>query len=276
MRALVTALIILLWLLLGLFYKSTADKCCNSDDDAVTSKITKAAPAAVSDAPKTKPLGPLTFDWSDKTATTREGWQDMKSSLMASLSGEDKLEITGLYRSSEVNNTKFENLGLARSNEARQLFKELPDDRVALRGKLITDDVKADDKDFASVNFRTLKVTKNIKETEDRTLIYFPYNSTNKLDSREVEDYLDDVADRVKASGESIRLSGHTDSFGDSDYNRKLGQQRANIIKNYLVSKGVAAGKISTTSAGETKPIKGNDTKAGRAANRRTELQIIK
>lgn len=275
MRALVTALIIFLWLLLGLFYKNTADKCCNSDS-AVTSEITKAAPAVISDAPKTKPLGPLTYDWSSEGATTRDGWQEIKSSLMTSLTGQDKLEITGLYRSSEVNNTKFENLGLARANEARKLFKELPDDRIELRGKLVSDDVKADDKDFASVNFRTLKITESIKETEDRTLIYFPYNSTNKLDSREVEEYLDDVADRVKASGEKVRLSGHTDSFGDDAYNQQLGQQRANIIKNYLISKGVPASSISATSAGESKPIKGNDTKAGRAANRRTELQIIK
>ncbi|MCL4165843.1 UNVERIFIED_CONTAM: hypothetical protein GTU68_047178, partial [Idotea baltica] len=92
----------------------------------------------------------------------------------------------------------------------------------------------------------------------------------------EVENYLDDVADRVKKSGERVRLTGHTDSFGDDASNQRLGQNRADIIKRYLVSKGVASSKILTASKGESSPLTTNATKAGRAENRRTELQIIK
>lgn len=276
MRALVTALIVLLWLLLGWFYKDTADKCCNSDAQSSVSKVTEAATVTpISDAPKVKPLGPITYNWSSADVTTRDGWDAMKSSLLTSLTGEDKLQITGLYRSSEKNDTQYDNLGLARAAEARKLFPDVPDDRIEMIGKLVKDGITADGKDFKSVDFRTLKISNNIKETEDRTLIYFPYNSTNKLDSREVENYLDDVAERVSASGEQVRLTGHTDSYGDDAYNQKLGQNRANIIKNYLISKGVAANKITASSAGESKPIKENSTSKGRAANRRTELQII-
>ena len=130
---------------------------------------------------------------------------------------------------------------------------------------------------FKSVEFRNLKNTAAIKEIDDRTLIYFPFNSTNKLKDAEVEAYLNDVAKRVKKSGERVRLTGHTDSMSSSESNIRLGQRRANIVKQYLISLGVRSSKIIAESKGETQPASGayvNNKKS--AANRRTELQIIK
>ena len=118
--------------------------------------------------------------------------------------------------------------------------------------------------------------TENVKEVEDKTMIYFPFNSTNKLNSEEVETYLKDVAARVKTSGEKVVLTGHTDNVGDDDSNVKLGQRRSNIVRDYLISQGVTAAQITANSAGESQPIATNDTDAGRQQNRRTELQIIK
>ncbi|MCL4115904.1 UNVERIFIED_CONTAM: hypothetical protein GTU68_053527 [Idotea baltica] len=114
------------------------------------------------------------------------------------------------------------------------------------------------------------------KVIEDKTLIYFPYNSTDKLSDREIESYLDDVAARVISSGERVQLTGHTDSKGDAEYNMGLGRSRAVVIRDYLVSKGVTRNKVVVRSEGETSPVATNATSEGRAQNRRTELQIIK
>lgn len=85
--------------------------------------------------------------------------------------------------------------------------------------------------------------------------------------------------DLVKAlSGEDTEVIvavGHTDSIGSDKYNQKLSLRRANAVKAYLVSKGVPAEKIFTEGKGESQPIADNKTKAGRAKNRRVEVEVI-
>jgi len=127
------------------------------------------------------------------------------------------------------------------------------------------------------ISFDIIKAAKAAApKVESSTSIYFPYNSTQKLSAGEIDTYLTQVANRVKGSGESVRLEGHTDSAGPSDGNQRLGLSRAKIIKQNLVSKGVSSAKISVSSMGETQPVATNATSAGRALNRRTELTIIK
>ena len=70
-------------------------------------------------------------------------------------------------------------------------------------------------------------------------------------------------------------MTGHTDNVGNAAANLTLGQKRADVIKTYLVSRGVASQKIITDSKGSSTPIADNSTDSGRAQNRRTELQII-
>jgi len=62
---------------------------------------------------------------------------------------------------------------------------------------------------------------------------------------------------------------------GNTAANMDLGKRRANMIKDYLISEGVAASKIVADSQGESLPIASNNTLEGRGKNRRTELQII-
>lgn len=280
MRALLIAIIIALQCFLGWRYWTDSKACCG--DTATTNEVEevtkKAAPAAAASeanivAAAKKVTGPLLFNWSDGKTITDDTWPARKKSILDGLKDGQKLEITGLYRSDETNNTTYQNLGVARANETRKLFTELDDDRFILLGKLVNDEVDKTNA-FASARFANRTVNKSIKETADGTQIYFPYNSTNKLNDSTVEKYLDDVAARVKASGETITLTGHTDDRGDDASNKRLGQRRADIVKRYLMSKGVAANKIVATSAGEKSPIATNATSAGRAKNRRTELKI--
>lgn len=73
-----------------------------------------------------------------------------------------------------------------------------------------------------------------------------------------------------------LKLSGHTDNTGSAAFNLALSKKRAEAVKKYLVSKGVAADRITTEGLGSTKPIASNDTAQGRNANRRVEFLIIK
>ncbi|HET9033465.1 MAG TPA: OmpA family protein [Dokdonella sp.] len=72
-----------------------------------------------------------------------------------------------------------------------------------------------------------------------------------------------------------VELDGHTDSVGTEAYNQKLSERRAQIVYDYLTSHGVSSSQITGVKGfGESNPIDTNDTKEGRARNRRTELAV--
>ena len=71
-----------------------------------------------------------------------------------------------------------------------------------------------------------------------------------------------------------IELSGHTDNVGNDEYNLNLSQRRADAVRAYLTSRGVDKSRVFAVGYGESKPVDSNDTKEGRANNRRTEFEI--
>ncbi|MEO1270904.1 MAG: OmpA family protein, partial [Myxococcota bacterium] len=73
-----------------------------------------------------------------------------------------------------------------------------------------------------------------------------------------------------------ILIIGHTDDQGKAADNKKLSEERARAVRDYLASKGVDAGRIAVRGEGEDKPRDTNKTAAGRARNRRIEFQILK
>ena len=72
----------------------------------------------------------------------------------------------------------------------------------------------------------------------------------------------------------NILVSGHTDSTGSEQYNQQLSEDRARAVSNQLQSQGVGSYRVNTIGYGENMPIAGNDTSAGRQANRRVEIEI--
>ena len=87
---------------------------------------------------------------------------------------------------------------------------------------------------------------------------------------------LDDLAEKLQGVDlETIVAVGHTDSIGKASYNQRLSVRRAEAVKKYLVSKGIPADRIYTEGKGETQPVATNKTAAGRAQNRRVEIEVV-
>lgn len=86
------------------------------------------------------------------------------------------------------------------------------------------------------------------------------------------------VADLLgKFKGENIKqviVEGHTDDRGAASFNQQLSEKRAKAVKAELVARGVDANVIKTTGYGEGRPIADNNTRDGRAKNRRVEIKI--
>jgi OOP family OmpA-OmpF porin len=73
---------------------------------------------------------------------------------------------------------------------------------------------------------------------------------------------------------EMVIATGHTDSIGTDAYNQKLSERRAAAVKDYLVSKGIPASKVTTIGKGESQPVATNKTKEGRQKNRRVDIEF--
>jgi OOP family OmpA-OmpF porin len=71
-----------------------------------------------------------------------------------------------------------------------------------------------------------------------------------------------------------VDLEGHTDSVGTEQYNQGLSERRTAAVKDYLTTRGIDAGRVSSKGFGETKPIADNKTAEGRAKNRRVEIKV--
>ena len=71
-----------------------------------------------------------------------------------------------------------------------------------------------------------------------------------------------------------LQVEGYTDNIGSDEYNQKLSEERADSVRDYLVSQSVPDGNISATGFGKSNPIADNSTNAGRAQNRRVELVV--
>ena len=87
---------------------------------------------------------------------------------------------------------------------------------------------------------------------------------------------LDELVEKVQGINLEVMVAiGHTDSIGTEAYNQRLSERRANAVKAYLVSKGIESDRVATEGKGELQPVASNKTKAGRAQNRRVEIEVV-
>ncbi|MEL7129065.1 MAG: OmpA family protein [Pseudomonadota bacterium] len=87
---------------------------------------------------------------------------------------------------------------------------------------------------------------------------------------------LDQVAEAARACPGRLRIEGHTDDTGLAELNDDLSRQRAEAVRAALISRGVAPARLIAEGFGSREPIASNETEAGRARNRRIEIEVVR
>jgi outer membrane protein OmpA-like peptidoglycan-associated protein len=107
------------------------------------------------------------------------------------------------------------------------------------------------------------------------TAVHFGFNKDNL--TREAKEAIDQLATSVATTkGYIITVEGATDSVGGAEYNYDLSQRRANAVIQYLAAeKSVPAYKIYLIGLGKDKPVESNQTREGRAKNRRVDIRLM-
>lgn len=144
--------------------------------------------------------------------------------------------------------------------------------------------------DAASTEARTVetKLSGRIENAESafRKLVYevtlsedagnFRFGQTDLPD--EARAALDQMVGQLKANPNAIwiEIEGHTDNVGDQATNERIGMERAEAVKRYLYTQHqIPLHKINVISYGEEKPVAPNNTRAGRAQNRRVVVRVL-
>jgi len=196
------------------------------------------------------------------------------------------INVTGYYTSQEENNTAFPNLGLARANSIKNdlASKGFSTAQINTQGKLMDEMIAKEGTYWGAASFGLVEKSATAEDdlkalyekiNADPLILYFNtaeasihLDATQRQKVADISRYLDKVSD-AKAS-----VVGHTDSQGRASTNMRLGQDRAEFAKNYLMQNGIAADKIIATSKGQTQPIADNATEEGRVKNRRTVITL--
>jgi OOP family OmpA-OmpF porin len=121
--------------------------------------------------------------------------------------------------------------------------------------------------------------TQSAEVTEAGTWIYKDIQfEVNKADLKESSmPTLNEIVDALKAQpGLNIEIQGHTDSTGAHDYNVGLSQKRAQSVMSYLISKGIDPSRMTSKGYGPDRPMASNQTREGRARNRRVEINPLR
>jgi len=196
------------------------------------------------------------------------------------------LQITGYYTNKESVNFKGKNLGLSRANNVKNYLVDAGLNSYKIETKsLLNNNLKVFNENVTGAINLSLKTTEKKAtpvtkptpkaaaiEQETKT-VYFKYNSSEIIITKELEDYVERLKLYLKQNtGKQIVVTGHTDSFGQAQQNVKLGLKRANFVKQFLTKNGITAKQIKTDSKGPAKPIASNKTTEGRKQNRRVEI----
>ena len=116
----------------------------------------------------------------------------------------------------------------------------------------------------------------NLQATVDADLVApIKFQTGSDKLAADGQQQLSTVISAVKACPDAtLTVIGHTDNTGNDAINNPLSESRAKAVAAYIVAQGIPAGSVTAKGAGSAKPIGSNDTEAGRAQNRRTEIKV--
>ncbi|MBL7851632.1 MAG: PorP/SprF family type IX secretion system membrane protein [Cyclobacteriaceae bacterium] len=103
----------------------------------------------------------------------------------------------------------------------------------------------------------------------------FDFNSSDLDDA--TEKFLDELASELVVNEQwRVQITGHTDNIGSGSFNLRLSQKRANVVRQYLIKRGIPGSRIRSEGRGMTEPLNGNQNDAERAMNRRVEITVLR
>lgn len=272
-------LMLVIWLIYTVVaYKGCIEQCCTTA--ATEESVITETPVDSADVAPVQRYA-LDFNWDDPTANVNDGFAPLKGRILAGMTDDNIFEITGFYHEQEAAPEGFDNMGFARAQEIRNLFPDVPDDRIRLKALLVDEKDGVRNNPFEASSFNWIEAEKQdeapeLEEMADRVIIRFPSGSATKNADPAVDEYLEKLADRVKQSGEKISITGHADNVDSEEVNNRLSKQRAEKVRDILRSKGVSDEQMTIDFKGESQPVATNETSAGRQQNRRVEVRLIK
>ncbi len=166
-------------------------------------------------------------------------------------------ELTGRYL---VTLPAGKNYGISVKAEGYLFYSENVDLTERSRYEEVENDVQLD----------KIEVGKSIVL---RNIFFDTGEASLRDESRSELDQLYDILNNNP--GIRVEISGHTDNVGAAQFNKRLSENRARSVVNYLVEKGIDEERLEYAGYGFDKPIASNDTEEGRQKNRRTEFKII-
>ena len=108
-------------------------------------------------------------------------------------------------------------------------------------------------------------------------VIYFAFDKSDFKADAQTDNYILEAKAYLDRNSEAkLSITGHTDAIGTNEYNQALGVRRAQSVQHYCESMGIQAKNSIIESKGESEPADDNNTKAGRAKNRRTVITLKK
>jgi outer membrane protein OmpA-like peptidoglycan-associated protein len=119
----------------------------------------------------------------------------------------------------------------------------------------------------------TEEVQKQLNEYA-RTILFDTGKATLKSESVAV--FVDIIRILNEYPNAKFTVEGHTDSVGSEALNQKLSEERANSVRDFLIKEGIATDRLTAIGYGEAKPIASNNTRDGKAQNRRVEINLVK
>jgi outer membrane protein OmpA-like peptidoglycan-associated protein len=163
------------------------------------------------------------------------------------------------------------------SEENKMQVDENSESQIATESPTFSDNISSIDQQSFEDKLVALEDEKisNTTLPDEQMLIYFPANSSRVLGKNTIKKLKNVVGILLNEMDLNVLLEGHSSNDGDFSINLNLSQQRANIVRDFLIEEGIESNRISVKALGEDEPIYDNNKTQGRVLNR-CVLIIIK